>query len=559
MKKALVLVVLGFLAAAAVCSYGSFHFYYRAKARGDDAGERIRLLERAGGLFPWNAPVQFELGKAYFDRGVEHLTDTGRRDADFRKSFEAFQRSLRLDPGALQTHFQFAQSLLYMSYLSLPSPVSWFEEYKKSALLTGHNGQVFFEVGKVLLSRWSGLSPSERVFSRDILKRTLALKSPDRLTALLPVWEMNSRDYGLMDAILPDDEGLLRLYARFLGERSLSLEARKKALARAEALEFRKAQLAAEAGRRALDSFRMADAAGLFTESLGLLGNIRFYQSLTGEALFDPKDYAALVRSAYLDRAKGSIELDRDLAKARPDLQAYMDLEENLPAIGDLETFLRERGVLPSEPSFSAKDLTALVLQLRLSFRLNRYRDITRVGTAMEKGLVFVPEAMRPDLLEAYDIIGDAFQKLDYIYEAERFYAKALEGGKLDLPLLIKVRKGYERLNDEAGLLKADAAIRAALTPVDQSVSETIPKGAFRAFPLVLQGGRVVLELEFGGSGEGPAPLASVEFNGRVLWEGPVGPGIRTFEADTRTGANTLALAAVSGEVTPVRLAWRPI
>ena len=43
-----------------------------------------------------------------------------------------------------------------MSYLGLPAPLGYFEEYKRAAELTGHNSQIHFDVGKVLLGRWGG-------------------------------------------------------------------------------------------------------------------------------------------------------------------------------------------------------------------------------------------------------------------------------------------------------------------------------------------------------------------------------------------------------------------
>ena len=201
-----------------------------------------------------------------------------------------------------------------------------------------------------------------------------------------------------------------------------------------------------------------------------------------------------------------------DLEGAESDLEAYLALEDRPSAVGDLETFLKERNVLPAEPALNAKDLKALVFQLRLSFRQNRYREITRFGVSLEQGLVFVPEAMKADLLEAYEIIGDAFQKLDYIYEAERFYDKALDGRPGSLALVLKIRKGYERLNDDAGLRKADEAIRAALTPGEQALGGVpVPKGTERAFPLVLESGRLALELAFAASGQGrPGPLVGL-------------------------------------------------
>ncbi len=558
MKKALILAALGLLGLAAVCSYANIHLYYRAKSMTGDPGARIRLLERADRFFPWNDLVHFELGKAYFERGIEDLGNVGRRDADLKRSFASFERSLRLDPGALQTHFEFAQSLLYMTYLSLPAPVSWFEEFKKAALLTGHNSQIFFEVGKVLLSRWPSLSPAERVFTRDILERMLAGKDKERLTAVLQVWDLNARDSGLMEAILPEDSSILRLYARFLGEKAHSIEARHKALSRAERLEYMSAKGESEAGQRAMDSFRTAEAAAHFSACLDILQNIKFYQALAGDNLIDPKEYADVRRSAYLNLAKCRIEETRSLENAAPDLEAYLSLEDRSSAIGDLEKFLKERNVLPAEPALNAKDLKALAFQLRLSFRQNRYRDITRFGASLEQGLVFVPEARKEDLLETYEVIGDAFQKLDYIYEAERFYDKALAGRTGSLDLLLKIRKGYERLNDDAGVSKADEAIRAALTPGEQAFGGApVPKGTERAFPLVLEGGRFALELGFAASEEGPGPLASLEFNGRIVWEGLIGPAGWTAEVETVAGANRLVLGAVSGPVFPLRLAWR--
>ncbi len=560
MKKVLLLAALGLLGLAATGSYWNVHLYHRAKARADDPGERIRLLEKADRFFPWNDLVHFELGKAYFERGVEDIGNVARRDADLKRSFASFERSLRLDPGDLQTHFQFAQSLLYMSYLSLPAPVSFFDEFKKAALLTGHNSQIFFEVGKVLLSRWTALSPAERAFTRDILKRMLAQKDERKLGDVLQVWDINSRDYALMETILPEDAAILRLYAGFLGEKALSLEARHGALSRAERLEFAAAAAEAEAGQRAMDSFQITEAINRFSACLKVLGSIRFYQALKGEALIDPKEYADLRRSTYLNLAKCRIEESRSLQAAEPDLEAYLSLEDRTSAIGDLETFLKERNVLPAEPILNAKDLKPLVFQLRLSFRQNRYRDITRFGASLEQGLVFVPEAMKADLLETYEIIGDAFQKLDYIYESERFYDKALDGRPGSLALLLKIWKGYERLNDAAGKQRADEAIRAILTPGDLPLGGVpVAKGKERTIPLVLETGRVSLAVSFEPSGDGPEPLVCLEFNGRVIWEGLVGPAGLSVQADAVTGDNDLVIRAVSAPVIPLHLAWRPL
>ena len=304
----------------------------------------------------------------------------------------------------------------------------------------------------------------------------------------------------------------------------------------------------------------MTEAIKYLSASLDVLGNIKFYQALKGEALIDPREYADLRRSTYLNLAKCRVEETRSLQAAEPDLEAYLSLEDRTSAVGDLETFLKERNVLPAEPILNAKDLKPLVFQLRLSFRQNRYRDITSFGASLEKGLVFVPEAMKADLFETYEIIGDAFQKLDYIYESERFYDKALEGRPGSLALLLKIWKGYERLNDAVGMQRATEAIRAVLTPGDLPLGGVpVAKGKERTIPLVLEAGRVSLDVSFEPSGNGPEPLACLEFNGRVLWEGLIGPVGPSVQADAVTGANDLVIRAVSAPVLPLRLAWRTL
>jgi hypothetical protein len=74
---------------------------------------------------------------------------------------------------------------------------------------------------------------------------------------------------------------------------------------------------------------------------------------------------------------------------------------------------------------------------------------------------------------------------------------------------------------------------------------------------LVLEAGRIALDLAFEASGEGLGAVASLEFNGRVVWEDRVGPAGCTVKAEAATGTNSLVLGAVSAPVFPVRLAWR--
>jgi hypothetical protein len=72
-----------------------------------------------------------------------------------------------------------------------------------------------------------------------------------------------------------------------------------------------------------MDSFQMTEAIKHFSASLNVLGNIKFYQALKGEALIDLREYADLRRSTYLNLAKCRVEETRSLRRpARP--QAYL-------------------------------------------------------------------------------------------------------------------------------------------------------------------------------------------------------------------------------------------
>ncbi|HMA53894.1 MAG TPA: hypothetical protein VKT17_05505, partial [Acidobacteriota bacterium] len=237
MKKILSLAALAALVVLQAAFAWNARLWWRAKAVAAGPDEKIRLLLKADAVFPWNDAVPFELGKAYFERGAEALGDPAARDALFRRSIGSFLRSLRLNPGSPAAHFELAQTLLYASYAALPAPVAYFDEYRRAAELTGHNSQIHFDAGKVLLGRWDGLAPGEKDFVIGLLRSSLAGKGDERLLDLLETWNLSNRDPGLIDRILPEDPVSLRTYARFLGERSLSLEDRQTALARAEALE----------------------------------------------------------------------------------------------------------------------------------------------------------------------------------------------------------------------------------------------------------------------------------------------------------------------------------
>ncbi len=531
--------------------------YWKAKAPYSSLEERIRLLRRAAAAYPWNDLVSFELGKAAFERGAEALGNPAERDALFSQAVGSFLRSLRLNPGSPEVHFHFAQTLLYMNYLSLPAPVSYFEEYKKAAELTGHNSQIYFEVGRVLLARWEALSAAEKDFTLDILRKTLSGKDEERLLDLLETWNLEVRDTSLVDKILPEDAALLRAYARFLGEKSLALEARQTALAKAEHLDFLRAKNELDLGRREAEVFRNAEASAHYARALEALGTIKFYQALAGRELFDPREYAVVLKLTRRLLAMTRIEETRSLADTDGTIAAYLEIEDQFTPLGEFEAFIKERGLLGEGPTAAspAKDLQALAFRMALDFQQNRYRDIVRIGDLLASSSLVISPSGKASYARVLGLIGESYLKLDYIYEAEKYFRMALEIEPENLGVLLGIEKCCDRLNDEDKAAEARRTIDRLVTPgtIDFG-GRLLRKGESFEEVLVTDGRPRKISLEFAPAAAGSRPLVAVFFNGRVVWEGTADAGSASFPASPRPGGNSLEITAVSDSIVLARI-----
>jgi len=552
LKKPLLLAGLAVLVLLQAAVAVNSHLGWKGKSAAAGPEARVRVLRRAEAVYPWNAAVAAELGKAWFENGAEALADPAKRDTCFRYSAEAFLRSIRLDPGVPATHFHFAQTLLYMSYLSLPVPLPPFEEYERAARLAGHNSQIQYEVGRMMVGLWPALSAGQKDFAADILKKTLASGSEARLPGILETWLLQSRDQALIDRILPDDPGSLRTYARFLGERSLSLEARRSALARAERLDLVRAQGEIDGGRREAEAFRPAEASARYAAALEALGRIRFYQGLTATELFDPKEYAAALRTVRRLLAMNRIEETRSLADEDGSIAAYLAVEDDFTSLGEFEGFLKDRGLLGEAPTAAApfKDLHTLALRTALDHLLNRYRDIVRTGDLLESSSLVITPAGRADYARILGLVGESNLKLDSVYEAERFLRKALEVEPGNLGFLLALERCYGRVNEEAKAAEVRREIDRLTGPAAIDLGgRTVGKGASAAVDFVSDGRPGTVRLEFAPEAAGGRPLLSLFLNGKVIWEdigdtGSVSIGIRP-----RAGRNSLEIAAVSESV----------
>lgn len=543
-------VIIGFLVLA---QYRSQDRVDRARLRTSNTEREIGILESGLNIIPWNDRLYHELGQAYFRSGVGRLQDAARRDSDFRISHRYYLRALTLNPLSADAHFDFAQALQYMSYFDLDISENPLEEYKKAAKLSGTNPQIYAETGKVMFGRWATLSAEDRDYAQDVVRTVLlGLPSAEDVETFLGLWELNIKDPAVLDKILPQNAAVYRQAARFLGELSLSRDERIRFLSRAEVLDFRSARDELAAGQRAMGGFKLDEARAHFLESRAALGRIVFAQNLIGKDLIDRLEYRDVMKSVLLGLAKCSLEETRHIDAAIGDLTAYLELEDNSGAIGELEMFLKERNIIEAKTDVNVQDFNRFLFEVLLGFKQNRFREIIQAGLSLERNLLVIPEAMKSDYVNVLELIGDSYRKLDYLYESNNFYTKALETGGPDVELYLKMRKNYERLNDRDRLTSLEKSIRALLPAAEENLSKVVlTKAAPLTRKLLLDGRKFVLTIVFEAPGPGPLPLISVLYNGQLAWEDYLSQSELKLTLPSEIGRNSFTVAV---ENRPIRL-----
>ena len=557
LKKGVFIAVLIVIGAIEIVLYWNTHLFHRAKEKIKDTEKKIEVLERANLFYPYNDLIYYELGKAYFDLGIKNISRKEVRETYLRESLQNYIRFLQINPASPFGHFNFAQSLLYMSYVTPTSDIDYFKEYKKAALLTGHHSEIFYEVGKILFSRWEWLSEEERDFTLEIIKKTLKRKERNKLRALLHIWEMNVKGYDVMDRILPEDSDVYRMYAQFLGEKSLSTEVRQQKLAQAEFIDYEKARVMYDSGQYKFKYYRLKEASNHFRSSLNLLKKINFYQDLTDQILINPLEFKELQKLLYLSLAKCGIEQNEDSEKVEEYLYSYLFLEDKLMNIKELESYLKDKGLLKNKLEASFDDLKQLSFQILLSFRQSRYRDIMRVGSLLQQSFIIIPEDKKKEYMNILQIIGDSFFKSDYLYDAEEFYQKALEIEPDNLSTLARLLRIYERLNKVREFQVIDTRMEKRLSPrevADQDV--VIEKSKRFSYTLAFGGRKVILNLRFRRNLRGVDPLIAIFFNGKVVWEDYLSDDTISVSLDTEVGDNILVVMPVNKTVRLVKVGY---
>lgn len=520
-----------------------------AAARRPDPAARMEILSGGRDLPAVNDVQYRDLGRAAFEAAVVDLTAAESRDQGLRQAYQAQMRSLAVNPLSAATHFDLAQTLDYMALFDLPAAGRPMDEYIKTVRLAGQDAEILAATGRVLLSGWSRLTAEERALTRDITRSALAFRPGERLEGILDLWALRVQDPAFMRAVLPPDAEAYRIYARFLAERGLERGERIHYMAEAEAIDLQEAGTSAAAGRSEFLAARMKPAEEHFREGLRLIEGLRFYRDLGPAAgRVSAASIRDLRKSLWLGLVRCRLETARSLDGILADLKAYLEVEDSGAAVAELEKSLRSRRLIEAKPDASGKDLARLAFELELLFRQNRYREVVSYGQSLEAGLVMVTEAVRSDYAAILELVGDAYRKLDFLYESNRFYQKARESRPAAGPeLLEKMVKNHERLNDAAAIagLRREAAGLLSPPRVDWS-GILLPKGTLFKTTLILEAKET--RLTFGILPQGPLPVyVTLVLKGRVIWEDFAGGAPVTVSLTPETGANELEILPWNG------------
>jgi tetratricopeptide (TPR) repeat protein len=535
---------------------------YRKALKAEDKRERIRLLDRANGLCPINELVLYEIGKSYFELGLEDLAQPEVSRRDFQRAVQYLRQSVQVNPASPYAHFYLGQSLLRLGASPASKEIEAYGELRKAIALGGNDSRISFEVGQLFFSRWPQLSPDDRDLTLKILKQVLARGDPAQAVVVMSIWEMNVADPTVMIKILPADASIYRLYAGFLGERSLFLQERQQVLAQAERLDFVSAQREYQRSQVALFRSRFQEGRDALQSGLNLLQGIRFYQKLANQDLIDLDEFTDLLRSISLGLATCRMAGGEAFEGFEHDLLRYLALEDRPKEISGLENLLESRGFIEAKLGSKFDDMRRLAFEMLLYFKQMRYSEIVEVGRKLSHSVAIVPGDEKREYAEVLRLIGDSYQKIDYLYDAGDLYQKALEMYPGDIETLLHIRQNYDRLNEDKKVRDIDSVIGKLETPREiVAAALRLERGGAFNRRLVFGRRKVTFDFLFAPVGKNwPAAgsLIAINLNGRVVREDFVKEGLLSLDVETDAGENDLQILPVNGPVVLTKLSWRP-
>jgi hypothetical protein len=218
---------------------------------------------------------------------------------------------------------------------------------------------------------------------------------------------------------------------------------------------------------------------------------------------------------------KSFVYHDKNLEKSVVYLQRYFEMETEVDKLTEIEEFFISRQMV-AEKYIPGREISSFLLKLELDFRLNRYRSVITHAESIKALAYAVPEASRRFFIRVLQIIGDSFQKLDYIYDAGDIYRLAAELDPKNFDTLIRLKRNYDRLNDAVHMQQIDRRLAENYPSEELKFDhKVITKQQPFLQIFILKGGESALGLEFriSESELRNPPLISIHFNNTVIFE----------------------------------------
>ena len=282
-----------------------------------------------------------------------------------------------------------------------------------------------------------------------------------------------------------------------------------------------------------------------------MIYSIRFYQNFSEEQPINTSEYDELLKDVYLAIVRVWIQKENGYNKAEPYLLHYLDLENDLSRLDELETFLQSKRLLVVKPAEIENDPESLYFKTLLNYKMNRFQMIVTEWESYREKYFIPPPEKKEYYLRLFQIVGDSYQKIDFIYNAEDFHQKALDIDPNRLDTLLRMRLNHLRQNDQNKLKQIDKKIETMVTPREIEFNDLIiEKSRSWDIPMTIEGNpiRVSLFLKEE-TPQAKIPLVTVLFNGKVIFEDFVLENIITFGVDPQPLVNKIQIIPLNQKV----------
>jgi len=257
-----------------------------------------------------------------------------------------------------------------------------------------------------------------------------------------------------------------------------------------------------------------------------------------------------------LNQVKSLLDQGQEFQDVEDSLWEYIAREDSAASISELETYLKDKGLVEESVESSFNDLGRLTFRLYFSLKRGRFRDNMGIGRNLLQSFVVVPEGKEDQFVTILEIVGESFQKVDFIYDSNDFYYKALEMDPKNLEILVKLRGNYERLRGANEIREINRKIGEIVSPRGIDVSRSVNKGQTFQRSLICDGREISLDLQFGKGQGDREPLISIFFNGLVVWEDYLEGDVVSVPVESKVGENVLQVVPVNMGVELVKISY---